>query len=278
MEPEEDLQLNFDWNLCIICQETTNECLQCPASEIHRQKDIGSGYVTLAENRQAFSELGIDTPVIKSFKNLETLPACLLENQGNWHKSCHLRFNSTKFQRLRKGHLRLQKMTKITRENQYEGQMSRTEKFPEKCFFDCGDELNKQALHLVTTLSVDCRVRKIATETNDTTVLAKLSQGDMIVIEAHYHTKCLISYHNKSRTKNEEHQRNPNAVLYGVALAEIVAFVEEQRIESEITVFKLADLIKMYSNRLEELGLETGNRINSTHFKKKNDCYLLVRI
>ena len=31
MEPEEDLQLNFDWNLCIICQETTNECLQCPA-------------------------------------------------------------------------------------------------------------------------------------------------------------------------------------------------------------------------------------------------------
>ena len=58
-------------------------------------------------------------------------------------------------------------------------------------------------------------------------------------------------------------------MLYGVALAEIVAFVEEQRIESEITVFKLADLIKMYSNRLEELGLETWNRINSTHFKER---------
>ena len=84
MEPEEDLQLNFDWNLCIICQETTNERLQCPASGTHRRKDIGSGYVTLAENLQAFSELGIDTPVIKWFKNLETLPACLLENQGKW--------------------------------------------------------------------------------------------------------------------------------------------------------------------------------------------------
>ena len=100
----------------------------------------------------------------------------------------------------------------------------------------------------------------------------------MIAIEAHYHTKCLISYYNRSWTKNEEHQRNPNAVLYGVALAEIVAFVEEQRIESEITVFKLADLIKMYSNCLEELGLETGNRINSTHFEERllSSCPNLV--
>ena len=123
MEPEEDLQLNLDWNLCIICQETTNERLQCPASETHRRKDIGSGYVTLAENLQAFSELGIDTPVIKSFKNLETLPACLLENQGKWHKSCHFRFNSTKLQRLRKRSLETPEDDKITRENQYEGQM-----------------------------------------------------------------------------------------------------------------------------------------------------------
>ena len=90
MEPEEDLQLKFDWNFCIICQETTNERLQCPASETHRRKDIGSGYVTLAENLQAFSELGIDTPVIKSFKNLESLPTCLLENQGSGinHATC----------------------------------------------------------------------------------------------------------------------------------------------------------------------------------------------
>ena len=158
-----------------------------------------------------------------------------------------LRFNSTKLQRLRKRSLETpeddknNKRKSIRRTNV----QSRTEKFPEKCFFDCGDELNKQALHSVTTFSVDRRVRKIATETNDTTILAKLSQGDMIAIEAHYHTECPISYCNKSLTKNEENQRDPNAVLYGVALAEIVAFVDEQRIESKITLFKLADLIKM---------------------------------
>ena len=71
--------------------------------------------------------------------------------------------------------------------------------------------------------------------------------------------------------KTKKNHHNPNSVLYGVALAEIIAFVKEQRIELEITVFKLADLIKMYSNRLEGLGLETGNfsnRINSNHLKE----------
>ena len=150
-------------------------------------------------NLQAFSELGIDTPVIKSFNNLETLLACLLENQGKWHKSCHLRFNSTKLQRLRKRSLETPEDDKNNKRKsiQRTNVQSRTEKFPEKCFFDCGDELNKQALHLVTTFSVDRQVRKIVTETNDTTILANLSQEDMMAIEAHYHTKCLISYYNK---------------------------------------------------------------------------------
>ena len=95
----------------------------------------------------------------------------------------------------------------------------------------------------------------------------------MIAIEAHYYTKCVISYYNKSRTRNKENQRNPDVVLYGVALAEIVAFVEEQRIEPDI-----ADLIAMYSNRPGELGLETENRINSTHFKERllSSCPNLV--
>ena len=37
--------------------------------------------VVMLKNLQAFSELGMDIPVIKSFKNVETLPACLFENQ-----------------------------------------------------------------------------------------------------------------------------------------------------------------------------------------------------
>ena len=67
-----------------------------------------------------------------------------------------------------------------------------------------------------------------------------------MTIEVHYHTKCLIF---KSRAKSEENQHNSNTVLYGVALVEIAAFV-----------------------------FDTGNRINSTHFKERlpSSCPNLV--
>ena len=87
-----------------------------------------------------------------------------IKGSGKNHATC----NSTQqnFKGQGKGHLRHQKMTKITRENQYEGQMFSPgqRNFLKKCFFDCGDELNKQALHQFTTSSVDSRVRKIVTE------------------------------------------------------------------------------------------------------------------
>ena len=57
---------------------------------------------------------------------------------------------------------------------------------------------------------------------NNSVILAKLTQGDMIAIEACYHAKCLSSYYNKSRAKERGKKCNSDAVLYGVALAEIV--------------------------------------------------------
>ena len=55
-------------------------------------------------------------------------------------------------------------MTKIKRENQYEGQMfspGQGNFLKKNVFFDCDDELNKQVLHSVTTFSVDHRVKKL---------------------------------------------------------------------------------------------------------------------
>ena len=67
----------------------------------------------------------------------------------------------------------------------------------------------------------------------------------MVAIEACYHAKCLSSYCNKSRAKERANKCNSDAVLYGVAWAEIVDHIEEQKDEAKITVFKPADLIKM---------------------------------
>ena len=57
---------------------------------------------------------------------------------------------------------------------------SESEKFPRRCFFDCNDESNKQTLHSVTTFEVDRRVRKIATEMNDSVILAKIGRSIII--------------------------------------------------------------------------------------------------
>ena len=164
-----------------------------------------------------------------------------------------MRFNSTKLNRLRNRSLEINDDNDETSRRKSLRTIKNDpnpEKFPKKCFFYFGDESDKQILHAVTTFEVDRRVQKIATETNDSATLAKLSQGDMIAIEACYHAKCLSSYYNKTRAKARETGHTPNSVVYGVALVEIVAFLQEQRLESHTTVFKLADLIKMYCNRL----------------------------
>ena len=80
---------------------------------------------------------------------------------------------------------------------------------------------------------------KIATKMHDSVILVKFRQGDVIVIEACYHAKCLNSYYNRSLAKQREDKCNSDAVCYGVVLIDIVA-----HIEAKTTAVKQADLIK----------------------------------
>ena len=55
-----------------------------------------------------------------------------------------------------------------------------------------------------------------------------------------------------------------------VALAELVSYMEESALdEGAVPVFKLSDLIKPYTERLRQLGVEISGRINSTQFKNR---------
>ncbi len=68
------------------------------------------------------------------------------------------------------------------------------------------------------------KVRKCALELNDTALLAKLSAGDMIAIEAKYRRKCLIALYNRAARSNCT-DSNEEADLHGIASAELVAFI-----------------------------------------------------
>ena len=111
-------------------------------------------------------------------------------------------------------------------------------------------------LHDVMTFQVDQRVRRIATTMQDIPVCAKLAGGDMIATEAAYHRQCLSSYYNQARGLNKATGKSSEGILKGVALAELISHMEDQRVEGNKVVFKLSDLVFMYVNRLKELGAD----------------------
>ncbi len=73
---------------------------------------------------------------------------------------------------------------------------------------------------------LDARVRECALQLQDQNLLAKLSTGDLIALEAKYHVQCLVSLYNKARqTKGPEEQKDSSTINQGIALAELVAFI-----------------------------------------------------
>jgi len=99
--------------------------------------------------------------------------------------------------------------------------------------------------------------------------LAKLSGGDMIALEAKYHPKCLVTLYNRiAALETKDNYDQSDNFNHGIALAELVAYIDETRRSSGVAlVLKLSDLVKLYSSRLEQLGVQQNSRPHSTDLK-----------
>lgn len=118
---------------------------------------------------------------------------------------------------------------------------------------------------------MDARVRKCAIQLQDRVLLAKLSTGDLIFQEAVYHSNCLVTLYNKAQRFSENTEGGEEKLHQGIALAQLVAYIEETRAESvdTIPVFKLSELTQMYSTRLQQLGGDASTRVHSTNLKDR---------
>jgi len=67
----------------------------------------------------------------------------------------------------------------------------------DKCFFCDQAEDETHALHKAQTFLLNKKVTQCATDLKDTKLLAKLSEGDMIALDATYHATCLASLYNR---------------------------------------------------------------------------------
>ena len=122
---------------------------------------------------------------------------------------------------------------------------------------------------------MDDRVRECAPLLEDEKLLAKLSGGNLVALEAKYHTRYLAMLYRRAQyAKDKVGESEQPHRLDGIALAELVSYIEELRtsgVEVPIT-FKLADLATMYTSCLQRLGYDTTVRVNTSHFLKSAFC------
>ena len=112
------------------------------------------------------------------------------------------------------------------------------------CFF-CGEASGNSGMHEAATFEIDKQVLACAVQLEDSELLAKLSTGDMVALEAKYHSKCLVGLYNRARMIKSEGGNidKPNEIS-AIAFTELVMYIEEvhQADEAGAPVFKLSDL------------------------------------
>jgi len=142
----------------------------------------------------------------------------------------------------------------------------------ESCFF-CGQPSSSvKPLRLAATFGLNEKVHKCALKLQDNELLAKLSEGDLIAQDAQYHVQCLVSLYNRVRAKEAKPSSDSDVYTMneGIAFAELVSYIEDCCLDSTTApVFKLADLVNMYSTRLIQLGTDVVERVHSTKLKNR---------
>jgi len=255
-----------DWNLCVFCQKHTKTGLECPARS--HKAPIGSGYKSLAEHLAQF-EMHKSMPLeidLNRFNDGDGIEATLMRHSAHWHKACRVKFSQTKLDRLEKKNKDSsnESLSMQTRSSHECVQLDE-----DRCFF-CDEPAGHATLHNASTYDIDRKVRRCALELEDTSLLAKLAPGDMIALEAKYHSRCLVALYNRARDVRVMHVNEDHADLHGIAFAELVAYMEDFRIDEGVApVFKLSDLAQLYKLRLEQLGVATAGRVHISRLKER---------
>ena len=89
---------SFDWNISVFCQENTSEKRECPLNS--KQSNRGVGYITLQKNLQGFYEAGELHLDVAELDEGEGIAETLWKHNASWHKSCRVKYNTTKLKRL----------------------------------------------------------------------------------------------------------------------------------------------------------------------------------
>ena len=262
-----------DWHICALCQERGGILIN----------PIATGSASPTTHLSSLCELN-ELPLNIDVSRLEDgdgIQETLRARNAKWHKACRVLCNAGQVERVRKRQCKARQELPQSPVKQHLRSAS-TPPTPKEikhthqpaCFF-CDETTGY--FHKAETISLDNRVRHIATELRDTKLLAKLSVGDMIAIAAVYHIKCLASFYNKHRSQGIDTQLRcvPKLTHSHSAFAEVVSYIEEYgQSDGDLNhVFKLSDMKALYCECLQRLGGDTNGHIHSTRLaQKRQQC------
>ena len=260
--------MSTNWNKCLFCQKDTTEKLTCPADFTGRFQ--GNGYKSIAENLETFAKLGclpskLNISVLNEGAGLETTFQC---RRAKFHKTCSLQFNKNELKRAEKRKSSSNDGTELDAKKKFTRQKATdTPVFSNNCLFCELPATSQKPLHEASTFRIDTRVRQCALNLQDEKLLAKLSHGDMIAIEAKYHSHCLAALYNKDRPNAS--QESSDNTTQSTAFAELISYMCSVLENEDITpVFKVSDLKTLYTDRINQLG-GNASALHSTRFKEK---------
>ena len=194
------------------------------------------------------------------------MTACeLVQNQAAWHKSCHNKFNNDKVKRAVRKRDRNE-----TTENVGSGlKHNRRESMDKMACSFCKQENGH--LHGFRTLEVDQSVRQMATELQDTNLIARMEGGNLVALECKCHLECLTALQNcyqslKSQQDKESGEVSEENQVKARAFVELFTYIENC-MEDGTFCFKFSILHQLYEERIKNLGIK--NEINRSRLKEK---------
>ena len=257
-----------DWNLCFICQKNTPEPLREPASSVQLRsvpEKLEACYINLINNifelwecddlpnLFALDNIFRDSHVGKERRILELMKT----NRVVWHNKCRSAVNQQKVDRAKRkaeGIVPCQSPIKTRRQSSRTiGTSAEVKDSTDQICFFCKNPDDKNDLRKVSSLSLHDRVNEAARKIGDAELLAKMSGGDMIALNAMYHLKCLTNLYRKADAVDHSSEETYNCkIAKAQAFQELADYIEEHR--GSGVILMMTDLKTLYENRLASLG------------------------
>lgn len=240
--------------LCVLCQEKTNEELVCPLDN-----PVG------VRGAEAYKDI---ISLVNQFRDIDAAPhpnlelpdeATMQANRASWHKTCRQLYKASALDRAKTRYSKaLQPLRKRPRR-------ASTETNRNLCLF-CNETTSKDD-HSFQKVSLTEDIHDKAVSLGEDRIVARLAEGDLVAIEAKYHRNCYTKFnrrHYEMQMNTKQCQGTQDTEI--IVENELLQFVNEE-IAGGCRIFALQDLTDMMTERLEQH--EIRKKVNCTRLKKR---------